>query len=322
MSDRTLRLLLFAGLALAGGARADGNAVMVLRAAADLPGTRYTLGDIADIETTDGALQRRLAAIPIGAVPRQGYAESVSRAQLETLVRKEVSPALLEWRGAAEVRIRGHGQHVEAETLSDAAADALYAVLSREFDAITMQPVGGFDGVNVPAGTMRLSARVPEPQRVAKRMSALVDVSIDGQFYTTVPVWFAVHASRPALLARVALHAGDALRAEDFQTQTIDLTGNAPQALPGNAPLEGMRLRRSLEPGMALAAAHVEPRPSVARDQQVAVRVTQGAVTIETMGRAVADARVGEMTTIRNTSTNETYSARVVADGVVMVRGE
>ena len=113
MRYSTLRLLLVVALGLAGGARADGNATIALRAAADLPGARYSLGDIADIETTDSALQRRLAAIPIGAVPRQGYAESVSRTQVETLVRQEVSPAMVEWRGAAEVRIRGRGQHVD-----------------------------------------------------------------------------------------------------------------------------------------------------------------------------------------------------------------
>src|SRR5262245_31455138 len=111
-------LLAFAALALAVGggwcapASAAQNAAITLRAAADLPGTRYTLGDIADIQSADDGLARRLAAIPIGVVPRQGYTESVSRIEVETLVRQHVPPQAVEWRGASSIRIRGRGQRV------------------------------------------------------------------------------------------------------------------------------------------------------------------------------------------------------------------
>jgi flagella basal body P-ring formation protein FlgA len=70
---------------------------------------------------------------------------------------------------------------------------------------------------------------------------------------------------------------------------------------------------------MTLAAAHVEARPSVTKSEQVAVRVVQGAVTIETVGTALADARVGELIKVKNTNTNESYTARVVAAGAVVV---
>lgn len=319
MTHSAFRIAVLLALALAGEARAGAGAVVSLRAAADLPGAHYTLGDIADIDSADAALRRRLAAIAIGAVPRLGYAESVSRAQVEALVRQEIAASGLAWRGAPEVRIRGRGQKVAAEALFDAAVRALHAALSGQYDAIELRPVNGYAGIGAPAGALQLEARVPAPQRLAGRMSALVDVSVDGEFYTTVPVWFAVRATRPALLARVPLRPGAALRAEDFQVATVDVAANAAAALGRNAALDGLRLRRGLEPGVALNAGHVEARPPVARDEKVAVRVVQGAVTIETTGRALADARLGEVTRVRNTSTNESYAARVVGDGVVLV---
>jgi flagella basal body P-ring formation protein FlgA len=228
---------------------------------------------------------------------------------------------MLAWRGAPAVRIRGRGQRLAADRLQDAAVPALYAALGGEFEAIEMQPVGGFDGINVPAGKVRLAARVPASQRPARRMSALVDVSVDGSVYTTVPVWFSVRASRPALLARVPLRPGEPVRAGDFQVQTVDVAANAAPALRGNAPLEGLQLRRAIEPGMVLSAAHVEERPSVARNEQVKVRVVQGSVTIETTGQALADARVGEVIKVRGAGSGEPYPARVVADGVVLAGG-
>ncbi len=89
--------------------------------------------------------------------------------------------------------------------------------------------------------------------------------------------------------------------------------------LPPDAVIDEMRLRRALEPGMSLAAANVEPRPPVARSEQVMVRVVQGAVTIETTATALADARVGEIVKVKNPNTNESYVARVVGPGTVVV---
>ena len=83
--------------------------------------------------------------------------------------------------------------------------------------------------------------------------------------------------------------------------------------------LEGMRLKRPLEAGAALSAAHVEPKPAVARDEQVTVRVVSGTVTIETVGRALADARVGETIQVKSAGSTEPFSARVVGEGVVQV---
>ena len=89
--------------------------------------------------------------------------------------------------------------------------------------------------------------------------------------------------------------------------------------LPASLSLDGLQLRRALEPGTVLTAAHVQPRPSVSRDDRVTVRVVQGTVTIETTGRALSDARIGELIKVSSTTSIEPYTARVVADGVVLV---
>ena len=81
--------------------------------------------------------------------------------------------------------------------------------------------------------------------------------------------------------------------------------------------LEMLRLRGQADRAEVLAAV-ADVRLGVAPIVR-AVRVVQGAVTIETTGRALADARLGEVTRVRNTSTNESYAARVVGDGVVLV---
>ncbi len=222
-----LRLLLVAGFCSAATAYADAPVRIDLHSSAALAGTHYTLGDVADVDAADAGLRQRLVALTIGAVPRQGYTETISRSQIEAFVRQQVRLADTEWNGASEVRIHGQGQHIAAEELADIAARTLGAALEAQSVAIDLQPVGHRDGFNVPAGILAVEARLPAQQALAKRMSVLVDVRVDGQIYTTIPIWFAVRATRQALVARVALRPGEPLRAQDFALQSIDVTGSA-----------------------------------------------------------------------------------------------
>jgi flagella basal body P-ring formation protein FlgA len=79
-------------------------------------------------------------------------------------------------------------------------------------------------------------------------------------------------------------------------------------------------LRRPLDAGRPLLAAHVEQRPAVARNQTVEVKLVLGQIQLETAGVAMGDARVGEMVKVRNPANNQSFGATVVADGKVLIR--
>jgi len=300
-------------------ALAEHRARIVLRPSAALPGSRYALGDVADVDAPDRALRERLSALPIGALPRQGYADTVTRAQLQARVRSELRLDDLQWSGANEVRVRGLGQRIDFGALADAAALELARALDSLALRFTLRPVGGAHAVAVPAGAYELAARPPANPVPSRRMSVLVDVRVDGAVYTTVPVWFAVSAVRGALVARAPLRAGEPLRPEDFVLDDVDVTRVASAPLPAHAALGELRARRALEPGTPLAAGNVEARPAVVRDERVAVLVERGPVTIETQGVATADARLGELVRVQNTDSRQTFAARVVGPGRVLV---
>ena len=92
----------------------DRRARIVLKASAALPGSAYTLGDIADVESPDAALRERLSALPIGALPRQGYADTVTRARLQARVRGEPRLDDVQWSGAARCRGRSAREFIGA----------------------------------------------------------------------------------------------------------------------------------------------------------------------------------------------------------------
>jgi flagella basal body P-ring formation protein FlgA len=65
----------------------------------------------------------------------------------------------------------------------------------------------------------------------------------------------------------------------------------------------------------------VEARPAVLRNEPVAVKLISGAISIETNGVALDDARVGQYVRIRNSASGEAFSARVVAEQSVVIEG-
>lgn len=210
-------------------------------------------------------------------------------------------------------------QPLAYERLQDAAAMALFAAHGGGLQA---RPVGDAEpALTLPRGAMALQARVPEGAALARRMVVNVEVRVDARHHRTVPVWFAVQAWRPVWVARSALAPGQLAGEDGFTAQPREVTAMASPPLQANQPLEGLRLRSAMTAGAVLTAAQVEARPAVARHQAVKVRVSAGPVELQLMGKALNDGRIGELVRVLNPSSNESFAARVVADGLV-VAGE
>lgn len=201
------------------------------------------------------------------------------------------------------------------QRLLDAAAAALFAAQGGGLEA---RPVGPIDALAAPAGAIALQARVPEGTTLARRMVVNVDVVVDARHWRTLPVWFAVQAWRPVWVARAPLIPGQSAGAESFYAERREVTAFASPPLLADRPLDGLRLRSAMTAGAVLTAAQVEPRPAVARNQSVDVRVNAGPVELQTVGMALGDARIGELVRVLNPMSNESYAARVVANGLVV----
>jgi flagella basal body P-ring formation protein FlgA len=322
MSRYGLACLIGMALASSGAPCLAETASVRLKQQAELSTATYALGDISEIASADARLERRLAATPVGKTPRIGYAETVQRRTIADLIERGDPQlrAAIRWEGAEAVTVRGRGQKVSVDALLRAAVGALYAAVGNAVPHLEVDLLSNLENIHVPAGALRITPRIQPHPALSKRMCVWLDLQVDGKDYRTVPVWFAVKAFQPALVARVPLRAGDAPRLQDFATETLDVTtfGSAP--LARDAPLDAVRLRKPLDAGMPLLAAHVEERPPVARNQPVEVRVTLGSIQIEIAGVALSDARLGEVVKVRNPASNDSFPATVIADGKVLIQ--
>ncbi|MBE0454789.1 flagellar basal body P-ring formation chaperone FlgA [Roseovarius autotrophicus] len=81
----------------------------------------------------------------------------------------------------------------------------------------------------------------------------------------------------------------------------------------------GQEARVALYPGRAIRAGDFGPPASIERNQVVPLIYTHGGLRIETEGRALVRAGVGEYVRVMNLASRTTITGRVTADGRIEV---
>jgi flagella basal body P-ring formation protein FlgA len=131
--------------------------------------------------------------------------------------------------------------------------------------------------------------------------------------------WFSVSGMQPVMTATSALKAGDMLDGLVYASAERDVVGIACTPITERAALTGLRTTRSLSAGDPICEERVEPRPPVARGDEVTVRSVAGPVTIIAKGIAQQDGKLGEVLRIKNPQNRELYLAAVAGDREVVV---
>jgi flagella basal body P-ring formation protein FlgA len=316
------RAIVAAVAALGSVAALAQSAVITLQARADVSSPDYVLSDVAQVRTQDPDLLVRLRGMKVGKSPRTTEIETLERDQIQRAINREL-PRLrykVRWEGASEVRLTARAQALPGEKLIEAAVRGGFAYYARDFRPFELRPISRPEKMSVPTGRITLESRVVPQAFLAKRLCVMVDVRIDAVDYATVPVWFAVKAVRPALVARSALRPGQALRRADFEVQPMDVTGFPSPLVDQGDELRFMRLRQKVDSKEPLLQSSIEPRPAVARDQVVQVKIVHAAIAVEASGVAARDARIGETVKVRNQANAQWFVATVTGDGEVEVR--
>lgn len=180
------------------------------------------------------------------------------------------------------------------------------------FDATVIgHPLG-----RVPAGSTWLMPRHPlRGDTLASRLCVWVELRSAGHTATSIPVWFAVKAYRPVLVSTGHHWARDSIGTGDFTREVRDVAGLDERPLDTAASFAGMRTRRAIAPGHILMRSDIERIPEILSGEKVTVEVTDGPVAIQTEGVAMREARLGQTIELRNPTSHETYTARVVGQG-------
>lgn len=121
--------------------------------------------------------------------------------------------------------------------------------------------------------------------------------------------------SAESVVAARVIRARTVIAPEDLLVVDRDLPG----ALTQPEDAEGMEARKTIYPGRPVRPEDLAPAASIERNQTVVLAYSLGGLTIETEGRALDRAAVGETLRVMNAGSRAVLSGIVTADGTVRI---
>jgi flagella basal body P-ring formation protein FlgA len=287
-----------------------------LKEAVTLSQHEYRLGDIALLQ---GPAADALATTPLGRTPVPGTADAVSRGRVERLLRARGVSDTFAWSGAQVAHVRMATTAYSTAAVKDLARELLSKALAAPGRSVTLRPLDMPSALALPVGAVELQWRALDVRSAPrKQMTVQAEVSVDGVFFQTVSIPFAVEVNGPVLVARHALSKGQPLSCDDLISEQVELTAYAD---PVVACTPGMQLRREMQAREVLHSADVRAMPAVRQGGTVQLLQVRGEIRIEAAAIALRDGEVGQVVSVRIGNGTASVPALVTAPGQVILTG-
>ncbi len=159
--------------------------------------------------------------------------------------------------------------------------------------------------------------RMPKFNGYPERLSVIAEQRVDGHIRRWyVPVRLRWRST--VVVSRKAIKRGHVLTADDLTIQKTDVTNRTGLVRSVN-DVVAARLVRSVEAGAPLSVHMVAQPPLVHRGDWVTVVAQSGNLKVTSRGKAMKDARKGELLTVRSYDKKRYIQARVLSSSLVSV---
>ncbi len=306
-----------------GGYAAASTAVQIeLREQAEVRKHEFSLGDIANINSTDLKLKSSISKTVIGRSPRVGYRGKFSRLSIRSRV-EHALPGLgsrIKWIGADSVTVNALGVVYQKERYLKGAKKYLIGQLIDLFDLIQIMTYGVYRDLSLPEGEVTLMYQVKNAGQIGKRVAVWVDFLVDSKKIQSIPVWFKIEAYGTALTLKNDLSVGRLIRKDAFESSYRDLAG-AKGTVVSALPKKLMRAKRRMKQGDILVGESIEAAPAVTRGSRVKVQASTESVALTVIATALQDGDIGDEVRIRRGTSGIKYSAIVTGRNTLSMDG-
>ncbi|MFQ5504061.1 MAG: flagellar basal body P-ring formation chaperone FlgA [Planctomycetota bacterium] len=301
----------------------DSSVRLRLGKEAFIPGRRILLGDLAVVETEDEGMRRYLEKLPLGPAPG-AHARLMTESELRSfLISKGLDKDKLSFEGSSRIELIASRTRVSARELIHAAELTLRALLhdEGENDVEWVRPTEVRD-VWVPVGREQreIVATVPTGKLTSTSAFFQVQIKVDGEVVSSVPMQLRLRRYRRVLITRKRIKRGEAFTADNVSTGRVDVAGSLVEPLQDPARLKGMVAALDLRPGTTLSAGYAVAPALIKKGDRVTVVAIFGKVRITTNGSALRDGTKGQTIPVSlNTNPHSPIFAKVHGTGIVLI---
>lgn len=281
----------------------------------------YVLADVATVRG-DAEVVVRLAGVELGRSPRPGYWANLTKHEIAARL-EQALPGInkqVAWSGSETVRVSTVGVAQSATAIVEYARNALLQSLYRRFEHVDIELVNEPSDVILPAGQLQFAVSDLDNIAPTKRFAVWVDMSIDGEHFRSLPVWFRVTVLADVVTAGRDLERYEVLAQSDLGTSSVDITTISGKPVLDPAELVGLRVLKPVAAGRVLVDGLAEPAPPIQEGQVIDVVASAGRIMLRSKAIALADGELDERIAVQSRSSGERYFATVVAPGHAQVR--
>lgn len=283
----------------------------------------YTLSDIAEVSSHDAKVTAYLEGLSIGSSIRRGYTKLHSVDEIKRVVHEKIKPKKLSlyWHGSNKIRIKSLGQKFIVSELFSKAGDYLNDYLAVHDDGLSKFDIEALlhkEYVFLPYGDVSSSFRVSAKTGVNKRMSVWLDLSVNEEIVSSIPVWFSVKVIRPVYRLKKSLAMRTVLKRSDFDLVYQDVAMLRGKTATAVDIQDGFMFFNNKQEGSVLMKRDIQKIPAVKKHERVEVQVVSQGISIKTFAVAESDADIGEWVKLKNKD-GYLYNARVAAIGLAEI---
>ena len=317
-------VILLLALAAALNAQTEAPVWAEVRSDVKARGLRLKLGDIAKVGGVERTAVARANDLDLGPMPAPGQSQLISRATLETLIKRASGhrggPTLT---GATAVRIEAESLVLEASHVRTMARRWLIDQLGPKVSEAEIEASGRSLPLTAPVG--RFSTRFDvvrvHPKRPLAGLVALEVVAIvDGKKARAAAANFVVRRPQHVVIVTRNVSPGRPIPPEALALEKRMSDGAFVDPLFRTSDAVGRLARGRLRRGQVLTKASLREAPVVHRNSQVIVRAVAGALTVTGEGRSLEDGAPGETIRVQVGARRRIVRAVVVDSRTVEIR--
>jgi flagella basal body P-ring formation protein FlgA len=146
-----------------------------------------------------------------------------------------------------------------------------------------------------------------------------VKIFRDGQIVHNIPVLVQVQVKVPVVIAAKTINSKARIARGDIEVKPRTMDSFSSDYLLTVDDVLDHRAKKIIQQGMMIQTGMIETIPMIKRNQLVTVIYRKGGLELKMVGKALQGACKNEMISVRNENSKETFRAKVIDSGLVIV---
>ncbi|WIW71014.1 flagellar basal body P-ring formation chaperone FlgA [Anaerosinus gibii] len=317
-----LSLLILLGI-LQGLACAEESSITInVYDTCNISGPDVLLGDIADIFGYDNSRIEQLRNLKVANAAAPGE-DLVLTSELLGI---RLSSAGVDFSGIAwnippTIKIKTESQLISGDSLVQIAKNFVYG----QIDLSSSERIYTVEASNLPRncflplGDVQYKVDLPYGVRYSAPTNVVVNIYINGAFYTKSMLRLQVTMQEPVVMATRSIAKGEMLTAGDLHLVTVDTSRLPAGYLTNTNDAVGLVARRNINIGVPITKSLLDKEILIKRSDMINLLSKVNGVEIVVPGMAMQNGRVGDRIRVKNTLSNKIVMGRVIDEKTVQV---